>query len=83
MINAFAFQNVKTSKFPSEWQKEGALEELEQFLQNSWQLREVLYSDNKITSRQQFIDFDRKDGFKTQNYIGTITFRGTQLNIFP
>ncbi len=83
MINAFEFQKVKTSKLPDSWKEDGALDELELFLQRNWEQRVVFYSDHEISSRQQFIDFDRKDGFKTQNYIGTITFRGEQLNIFP
>jgi len=68
---------------PSTWREDGALEELEKFLQSNWEQRGIFYSDKEVSSRQQFIDFDRRDGFKTQNYIGTITFRGEQLNIFP
>lgn len=83
MINTFEFQKVKTSKLPDAWKEDGALDELELFLQRNWEQRGIFYSDHEISSRQQFIDFDRKDGFKTQNYIGTISFRGEQLNIFP
>lgn len=83
MINTFEFQQVKTSKLPDSWKEDGALDELELFLQRNWEQRGIFYSDHKVSSRQQFIDFDRKDGFKTQNYIGTIIFRGEQLNIFP
>ena len=83
MINAFEFQKVKTSMLPSTWREDGALEELEKFLQSNWEQRGIFYSDKEVSSRQQFIDFDRRDGFKTQNYIGTITFRDEQLNIFP
>lgn len=83
MINTFEFQKVKTSKLPDSWKEDGALDELELFLQRNWEQREIFYSDYKVSSRQQFIDFDRKEGIKTQNYIGTITFRGEQLNIFP
>lgn len=83
MINAFEFQKIKTSKLPASWREEGALEELEQFLQENWELRSTFYTDTELTKRQQFIDFDRKNGFKTKNYIGTINFRGEQFNIFP
>lgn len=83
MINTFEFQKVKTSKLPDSWKEDGALDELELFLQRNWEQRGIFYSDHKVSSRQKFIDFDRKDGFKTQNYIGTIVFRGEQLNIFP
>lgn len=83
MINAFEFQTVKTARLPEAWKKPGALDELEKFLQGNWEQRGIFYSDRETSSRQQFIDFDRRDGFKTQKYIGTISFRGEQLNIFP
>lgn len=83
MINTFEFQPVKTSQLPEAWKEPGTLDELERFLQGNWEQRRIFYSDQEISSRQQFIDFDRRDGFKTQNYIGTISFRGEQLNIFP
>lgn len=83
MINTFEFQKVKTAQLPAEWQEEGVLEEFERFLQENWELRSVFYTDVELTRRQQFIDFDKKNGFKTKNYIGTIHFRGEQFNIFP
>ena len=83
MINAFEFQTVKTARLPEAWKKPGALDELEKFLQGNWEQRGIFYFDRETSSRQQFIDFDRRDGFKTQKYIGTISFRGEQLNIFP
>lgn len=83
MLNAFEFQKVKTSRLPASWREEGALDELERFLQENWELRNAFYTDNELTKRQQFIDFDRKNGFKTKNYIGTIRFRGEQFNVFP
>lgn len=83
MINVFEFQKVRTSRLPASWRAEGALEELERFLQENWELRHAFYTDTELTKRQQFIDFDKKNGFKTKNYIGTIHFRGEQFNIFP
>lgn len=83
MINCFEFSPIKTKKLPQSWQEYGALEELEKFLQSNWEQRSVFYSDGYVTSRQQFIDFDRRNGIKVQNYIGTIIFKGEQLNIFP
>ncbi len=83
MINGFEFSKIKLNKLPKSWQEEGAMGELESFLQENWQQRSIFYSDRQITSRQQFIDFDKKDAIKLQNYIGTITFKGEQLNIFP
>lgn len=83
MINCFEFKKIKTSKLPMSWQADGALEQLEKFLQDNWEQRSIFYTDGHVTSRQQFIDFDKKNGIKTQNYIGTIIFKGEQLNIFP
>ncbi|WP_033154898.1 McrC family protein [Pseudobutyrivibrio ruminis] len=83
MVNGFEYTKIKSKKLPSTWQKEGVLGELEHFLQENWEQRSIFYSDYQITSRQQFIDFDRKDGIKLQNYVGTIIFKGEQLNIFP
>lgn len=83
MINAFEFQTVKTACLPEAWKKPGVLDELEKFLQGNWEQRGIFYFDRETSSRQQFIDFDRRDGFKTQKYIGTISFHGEQLNIFP
>ena len=83
MINAYEFQKIKTSQMSTAWQEEGALEELERFLQENWELRSAFYTDMELTKRQQFIDFDKKNGFKTRNYVGTIHFRGEQLNVFP
>lgn len=83
MINGFEFSKIKMEKLPKSWQEEGALKELESFLQENWQQRSIFYTDRQITSRQQFIDFDKKDAIKLQNYIGTIIFKGEQLNIFP
>lgn len=83
MINGFEFSKIKMEKLPKSWQEEGALKDLESFLQENWQQRSIFYTDRQITSRQQFIDFDKKDAIKLQNYIGTIIFKGEQLNIFP
>ncbi len=83
MINCFEFSPIKTKKLPQSWQEYGTLEELEKFLQSNWEQRSIFYSDGCVTSRQQFIDFDRRNGIKVQNYIGTIIFKGEQLNIFP
>lgn len=83
MLNTFEFRMIKTGKLPLSWQSEASLDELEAFLQNNWEQREIFYQDGQVTSRQQFIGFNVKNGIKTQNYIGTIAFKGEQLNIFP
>lgn len=83
MVNGFEHKRIKTKNLPLSWQEDGALEELERFLQSNWEQRSIFYTDEYVTSRQQFIDFDRKGAIKLQNYIGTIIYRGEQLNIFP
>jgi len=83
MINGFEFERIRRTRLPQSWQEDGALEDLQEFLQKNWQQRSIFYSDGFYTSNQQFIDFDRKDAIKLQNYVGTIVFRGEQLNIFP
>lgn len=83
MTNGFEFMKLRTERLPESWQEAGALAELEQFLQEDWRQRAVFYRDGQVAGRQQFIDFDRKNGIKLQNYVGTILFRGGQLNIFP
>lgn len=83
MINGYEFMKLKRKKLPESWKEEGALEALEGFLQENWNQRSIFYADGLVTSRQQFIDFDVKDGIKLQNYIGTVIFKGEQLNIFP
>lgn len=75
MINGFEFARIKTGKLPQAWQEDGALDDLEKFLQDNWQQRSIFYEDGQVTSRQQFIDFDKRDGIKLQNYVGTIIFR--------
>lgn len=83
MINCFEYRRIPKAKLPQSWQEDGALDQLEKFLQDNWRQRSILYTDGQVTSKQQFINFDVKDGIRTQNYIGTIVFKGEQLNIFP
>lgn len=83
MVNSYEHRKQRMSRLPASWQEDGALDQLEKFLQDNWEQRSIFYADGQVTSRQQFIDFDVRDGIKTQNYIGTIIFKGEQLNIFP
>ena len=83
MINSYEFSKIKVEKLPVTWQDKEVLRDLECFLQENWQQRSIFYSDGYTTSGQQFIDFDKKDGIKLKNYIGTIIYKGGQLNIFP
>ena len=83
IINEYEECLIENEDLPELWQSQNALDELEEFLQSNWEQRTVFYEDNKIESRQQFLKFLSHSNVKTQNYIGTIVFKGEQLNIFP
>ena len=74
---------IKNKELPERWQSQQALDELEEFLQQNWAQRSVLYEDKEVKSKQQFLEFLPHGGVRTNNYIGTITFLGEQLNIYP
>lgn len=82
MVNCFEYQNIKSNKLPQGWGN--SLNELEKFLQDSWNQRSTFYDDGETyKGKQQFLDFNVRNGVKAQKYIGTIKFKGEQLNIFP
>lgn len=83
ILNVFEESTIKNHKLPEEWQSQASLDELLDFLQTNWEQRGVFYEDGKINSRQQFLGFVGQKGIRTNNYIGTIVFKGQQLNIFP
>lgn len=82
-MNVLEYEIIKRTELPEEWQRESVLIELEQFLQKSWTERTIFYWDEETERTQRFIDFNRLDGIKIQNYIGSVLFKGEQLNIFP
>lgn len=83
IINRYEESNIKKAALPQEWRSQSSLDELDAFLQANWEQRAIFYDDGQITSRQQFLGFTGQQGIKTQNYIGTIVFKGHQVNIFP
>ncbi len=83
IINAYEESVIENEDLPVSWQAQNMLDELEEFLQQNWEQRSVFYEDQAVASRQQFLKFLSHRNVKTQNYIGTIVFRGEQLNIFP
>ena len=83
IINRYEESLIKNASLPQEWQSQSSLDELDGFLQANWEQRSVFYDDGQISSRQQFLAFTGQKGVKTQNYIGTIVFKGSQINIFP
>lgn len=82
-LNCFEESNIKNKKLPEEWQSQDSLDKLSEFLQQNWEQRSVFYDDDVVTSRQQFLSFTGQKGIRTNNYVGTIAFKGKQLNIFP
>lgn len=82
-LNKFEESIVKNKDLPSDWQEQSSLDELSEFLQANWEQRSVFYEDGKVSSRQQFLGFTGQKGIRTNNYIGTIAFKGHQINIFP
>ena len=82
-LNVFEEQPINNSSLPEEWQSEAALDELAYFLQQNWEQRFAIYDDKRDSTGQQFIKFSGQRGIRTNNYIGTVVFKGQQLNIFP
>lgn len=83
IINKFEESSIKNSKLPEAWQSQSTLDELDEFLQNNWEQRAVFYEDGKVDSKQQFLGFTGQKGIRTKKYIGTVVFKGVQLNIYP
>lgn len=82
-LNYFEETLIKNSKLPSEWQSQESLDGLLAFLQQNWEQRTSLYDDGQATTSQQYLQFTGQKGVRTQNYVGTIVFKGQKLNIFP
>jgi len=83
ILNCFEESPIKNKRLPEEWQSQSSLDELAEFLQLNWEQRSVFFDDGEVTSRQQFLGFTNQNGVRTNNYVGTIAFKGQQLNIFP
>lgn len=83
VIDRYENTQIKNARLPASWQSQKSLDELSDFLQQNWEQRSVFYEDGEITSKQQFLAFIGQQGVKTKNYIGTIVFKGEQLNIYP
>lgn len=83
ILNCYENTQLKNNRLPASWQEQESLDDLADFLQQNWEQRAVFYEDSEITSKQQFLAFIGQKGVKTKNYIGTIVFKGEQLNIFP
>lgn len=83
VLDRYEYSKIANSKLPSSWQSQMALDELADFLQQNWEQRSVFYEDGEVKSQQQFLDFIGSGGIRTKKYIGTVVFKGEQLNIYP
>ncbi len=83
VLNRYEYTKIANAKLPSAWQSQSALDELSDFLQQNWEQRSVFYNDEEVKTQQQFLDFTGQKGIRTKKYVGTIVFKGEQLNIFP
>lgn len=83
VLNRYEHTKISNNKLPDSWKPQSALDDLQDFLQDNWEQRAVFYEDGEIKGSQQFIEFTGQQGIKTKKYIGTIVFKGEQLNIYP
>ena len=82
-LNQYEETLIKNHRLPSEWQSQEALDGLLAFLQQNWEQRTSLFDDGQTTTSQQYLQFTGQKGIRTQNYVGTIVYKGQKLNIFP
>lgn len=83
ILNYYENKIVKNASLPAEWKSQESLDELLNFLQSNWEQRAIFYDDGKVNSKQQFLDFIGQKSIRTKDYVGTIAYKGHQLNIFP
>ena len=83
ILNYYENKIIKNELLPAEWTGQESLDELLNFLQSNWEQRAIFYDDGKVNSKQQFLDFIGQKNIRTKDYVGTIVYKGHQLNIFP
>ena len=83
ILNYYENKIIKNALLPAEWKSQESLDELLNFLQSNWEQRAIFYDDGKVNSKQQFLDFIGQKNIRTKDYVGTIVYKGHQLNIFP
>lgn len=82
-ISTYEHSNIRVTDLPSTFRSDFYISELEEFLQNNWEQRSVFYQDDKVFSKQQYLNLTNKNSFITNNYIGTIIFKGLKIDIYP
>ena len=83
MLDTFENRKINIDDLPESWRQVKVINELEDFLQRNWEQRYSLFDDEEIERKQQFISFNGFKSISTKKYIGTIIFKGEQLNIYP
>lgn len=82
-INRYEYSRIPHAELPQGWQQPDDLDELAGFLQQNWEQRAAFYDDSERSTQQQFLEITRAGDLRTKKYIGTIVFKGEQLNIYP
>lgn len=83
VFNRFENDYIQYIDLPEEWKGKEAFDCFESFLQKNWQDRKILFYDGVDSTKQQFLDFRLTKSIRTNKYVGTIAFRGSQINIYP
>lgn len=82
-VECYEFQLINNSRLPEAWKSQNDLDNLEEFLQQNWEQRYAFYNDSTVSKKQQFLSFLSNKRIKTNKYIGTVSFKGEQINIYP
>lgn len=82
-LNFFEESIIDNDDLPSEWRSQEALDGLSEFLESNWKERASLFGDGNKASGQQFLSFLSQKRIRTQDYVGTIAYKGQKINVFP
>lgn len=74
---------IRKHNLPLTWRDEKVQTDLRDFLQQNWNQRRYFYDDSDKETKQQFLSFLNFGSIRTNEYVGTISFNGEQVNIFP
>lgn len=83
MLNLYEFQRIPKRILGDKWKDQTYIDDLNSFLQANWNQRKAFYNDRSPSSRQKFLNLSRLHDIAATNYIGTITFKGETVNVFP
>ena len=83
MVNLYEHQRIPKRLLNSTWHSPTFVEDLNSFLQANWNQRKAFYDDYSLSGKQKFLDLSRINDIGATNYIGTISFKGETINVFP